>query len=171
MNHNREGLIDDVEGWISDTPTKNSLSLLKLTSFLHCSLLGEKCRQHTTVRIALWVIFSAGTSGWTSQLCWCWRQDDINPFLNLLLFMVQRNYFQLYIGAPGSNFKRIQNMSMSERVSFHHYCEDSSDLAQFISGPVPFKIVVTDMTYVDIIYILKCSSTVPQSITMRLICS
>lgn len=113
----------------------------------------------------------AGTSGWTSQLCWCWRQDDINPFLNLLLFMVQRNYFQLYIGAPGSNFKRIQNMSMSERVSFHHYCEDSSDLAQFISDPVPFKIVVTDMTYVDIIYILKCSSTVPQSITMRLICS
>ena len=40
-------------------------------------------------------------------------------------------------------------MHMYERILLHQYKGDSSDLAAFITGPVPFKIAVTDVEYVD----------------------
>ena len=38
---------------------------------------------------------------------------------------------------------------MYERIFLHQYNGDSSDLAAFITGPVPFKIAVTDVEYVE----------------------
>ena len=38
---------------------------------------------------------------------------------------------------------------MYERILLHQYRSDSNDLAEFIRGPVPFKIAVTDEKYVE----------------------
>eukprot|EP01035_Chromulina_nebulosa_P041492 gene41492-56130_t len=45
--------------------------------------------------------------------------------------------------------KKTKKMHMYERILHHQYNGDSSDLAAFITGPVPFKIVVTDLEYVE----------------------
>jgi len=48
--------------------------------------------------------------------------------------------------APNKKSKKVY---MHERILLHQYDGDSSDLAKFITGPVPFKIVVTSEEFVD----------------------
>jgi len=45
--------------------------------------------------------------------------------------------------------KKSRKVLMHERILLHQYDGDSSDLAKFITGPVPFKIVVTSEEFVD----------------------
>ena len=54
-----------------------------------------------------------------------------NHFLNDVILVLAPN-------------KKIKKMYMHERILLHQYDGDSSDLAEFIRSPVPFKIVVTD---------------------------